>query len=173
MDDGFQHLPLKKHISLIIDDGTSHNRSCLPAGPYREPRHNRKRATKVVPDDFKVVREPLYIVSPGGEKVVPTEYALLCALGQPSRFIAGVKDQFPNKLATTPMVLLQDHDPLTAPDLWKTLPPDLSIIVTAKDWVKLRDRADVSERTFLIARQEVRLEPREQFETWVERSFNE
>ena len=173
MDDGFQHLPLKKKFSLIIDDGTNHNRACLPAGPYREPRHNRKRATKVVPDDYTVTREAMFIVSTAGERVMPTEYSILCALGQPSRFVAALQDQFPNQRIPTPLVLLQDHDPLTAPELWQSLPKELPIVVTAKDWVKLRDRSDVSERTFLVARQEVRLEPRAEFETWVERSFNE
>ncbi|MFX8929914.1 tetraacyldisaccharide 4'-kinase, partial [Acinetobacter baumannii] len=33
MDDGFQHLPVKKHIQILLDDPTPKNSRCLPAGP--------------------------------------------------------------------------------------------------------------------------------------------
>ena len=173
MDDGFQHLPLKKHLTIIIDEGLQRNHACLPAGPYREPRRNRFRATKVIPDDFQIVRSQLRIVSPTGNPVIPEKFAILCALGQPEKFLAALRAQFPNQASEDHILLLNDHDPLTDADLWKSLPRELSIIVTAKDWVKLKDRPDVADRNFLIARQEVSLEPNEEFQIWVERNINE
>src|SRR5690606_29737026 len=37
MDDGFQHLPLKKDVTVVVDVKSA-NQFCFPAGPYREPR---------------------------------------------------------------------------------------------------------------------------------------
>jgi len=173
MDDGFQHLPLAKQLTLVLDDPEPRNSKCLPAGPYREPRRNRRRADLVIPGEIRLKREPLRIVTPDGEGVVPTSYSVLCALGDPSRFQKGLAERFPNALAEVPTCLLSDHDPLMATDLLESLPSKFPVIVTAKDWVKLRERADVHNREFLIALQEVGLEPRREFEAWLERSFNE
>ena len=173
MDDGFQHLPVKKHVKILIDDVQYGNRRCLPAGPLREPISNRKRADMIIPDDFRVVRGPTKIVDKDGSPVVPREYAVLCALGQPERFISSLQTQFPNRIPEPLVVILPDHDPLTSTDLWQSIPNEVPIVVTAKDWVKLRDRQDVNERHFLIALQEVRLEPVDEFKTWVERRLNE
>jgi tetraacyldisaccharide 4'-kinase len=173
MDDGFQHLPILKQLTIIIDDSEPKNKLCLPAGPHREPRRNRERADLIVPEDFAMRRLPMTIVTTEGCTTNPHEYAVLCALAQPSRFIRTLGARFPNSLIEVPTEILPDHDPLTAPNLWHAFPKRLPIVVTAKDWVKLRDRSDVGERTFLIALQEVSLEPRAEVRNWIERSFNE
>jgi len=173
MDDGFQHLPLKKHLTILIDDPNAKNSRCLPAGPNREPKWNRRRADIVLPGELQVARQAMRIVTPDGRSAVPIEYAVLCALGQADRFISALKAKYPNAIPNAPLILLPDHDPLTATDLWHGIPRPLPIVVTAKDWVKLRDRADVGEREFLIALQEVTLEPRDAFLTRIERSINE
>ncbi|HVL40476.1 MAG TPA: tetraacyldisaccharide 4'-kinase, partial [Fimbriimonadaceae bacterium] len=63
MDDGFQHLPLHKHLTLLLDPDIP-NSQTLPAGPYREPRVNRSRADLVLPGAFRVQRRSLRFVDP-------------------------------------------------------------------------------------------------------------
>ena len=50
---------------------------------------------------------------------------------------------------------------------------DLPVVVTAKDWVKLRERGDAALHRFLIATHEIRLEPVEEFRSWLELKLNE
>ncbi len=173
MDDGFQHLPLTKHVTILIDDPYPSNSMCLPAGPFREPRSNRNRASVIVPESYAVVEEPMKIVNAEGQAETPQEYAVLCALCQPERFLSSLASQYPNRRGNVRAVVLPDHDPLTAGNLWESLPEDLPVIVTGKDWVKLRERSDVNERRVLVALQEVHLEPAAHFEAWLEKSLDE
>lgn len=168
MDDGFQHLPLKKTASLVLDESPK-NSHCLPAGPYREPRSNRKRADRLIPDDFQVHRLPLrFIAAEGGQDVRPEQYSVLCALGQPNRFLAQLRVDLPNSLKEPMIVLLNDHDRLDAPNLLSRFPIDTPIVVTAKDWVKLRGRGDISAHQFVIALQNISLEPLALVDSWLE-----
>jgi len=177
MDDGFQHLPLRKHLTLILDDPNPKNKWCLPAGPYREGRWNRRRADEVIPGRFRVVSEPLkfkpfpnqgeltidYLRLTGG-------YSLLCALGQPGRFVDAVRQTIGREPDV--QVLLPDHDRLDAGTLLGKLPVEKPVIVTSKDWVKLRERADVSERSWLVAEHRVRLEPADEVRQWLIERLN-
>ena len=167
MDDGFQHLPLRKDLSLILDDPNPRNRWCLPAGPYREGRWNRRRADAVLPGRFQIETEPLRFLRPDGSEVSkPERMAALCALGQPERFFVALG-------GPEPAIALPDHDPMDAGTLLERLPRDRPTVVTAKDWVKLRERSDVGEREFLIARHAVRIEPATEFRAWLERRLDE
>jgi tetraacyldisaccharide 4'-kinase len=49
----------------------------------------------------------------------------------------------------------------------ESLPLDLPVVVTAKDWVKLRNRKDIDGRQFLIASQRLHVEPEAAFTAWV------
>ncbi|HSI72117.1 MAG TPA: hypothetical protein VK934_02985, partial [Fimbriimonas sp.] len=53
------------------------------------------------------------------------------------------------------------------PYLLDRLPPDLPVVVTAKDWVKLSRRHDVNCRQFIVALQDVRIEPEAEFADWL------
>ena len=169
MDDGFQHLPLRKDRAIVLDPESPPNRRCLPAGPYREPRRNRARADLVLPGRFRVVEEGPWLEEPPFSALRPlpsalpwpARFAVLCALGQPSRFLASL----PEKPAQTR--LLPDHDPLTAGTLFDGMDPTLPVVVTAKDWVKLRARTDLAERRVLVARHAVRVEPAAEFRAWL------
>ncbi len=164
MDDGFQHLPLRKTVSLVLDPIRPKNRRCLPAGPYREPRGNRRRADLVLPGRFEIVEEGPWLeeVVPGNLSAEwPEAFAVLCALGQPARFLASL----PRSPAQAR--LLPDHDPLTAGTLFDGMDPDLPVVVTAKDWVKLRARTDLGGRRILVARHAVRVEPAAEFRDWL------
>jgi len=162
MDDGFQHLPLAKQLSLVLDETDPLNARCLPAGPYREPRRNRNRADVVVPGLISIKRQPLHIVSPSGKPESPKEYSVLCALANPDRFLDALTEAFPNSLPNKAVKTFKDHDSLSKDTLWDSLPPNVPIVVTAKDWVKLRERADIVEHQILIALQDVELTPRKE-----------
>lgn len=165
MDDGFQHLPLQKDLSIILDPEKPKNRMCLPAGPYREPRWNRKRADLVIPGKFRVA-EAVHMVDSQGDAVgTPSECALLCAIGQPQNVIASL-EQLGTRIVSR--FLLPDHDPLTGGTLIHNLPSQMPTVVTAKDWVKLRNRQDIREREFLILNHQVQVEPKAEFLDWLQ-----
>lgn len=154
MDDGFQHLPLQKRVAIVLDPPTSNHR-CLPAGPYREPYRNRKRADLVIPGQFRVESGPLTLNVDGPVDV-------LCALGRPGRFLDALRA---SGVEIGRIKRAPDHDPLLADDLFAGLGE--RIVVTGKDWVKLRERPDLATRQIIIAPQEVRIEPEAEFRTWL------
>lgn len=165
MDDGFQHLPLGKDLSILLDPTEPMNAMCLPAGPYREPRWNRGRADLVLPGEFRVEESTRGFLTPEGTVVPsPSKAALLCAIGQPENVIramgamgCGVRDRF----------LMSDHDPLTGGTLVQSLPSDIPTVVTAKDWVKLKNRSDIADRRFLILDHSATIEPAAEFKAWL------
>ncbi len=158
LDDGLQHLPLKKHLTIVLEKDRR-NRRCLPAGPYREPFSGRHHA------DFLFWKEPFRVVSslagfltPSGEQVVPEpgqRVSALCALGEPQGFLDALREV---GLVLDQVELRPDHDPL-AGNLWSRFDPALPVVVTAKDWVKLRVREIPAERRIWIALQRVHVEP--------------
>lgn len=165
MDDGFQHLPLRKHFTLLLDPPEPRNRRCLPAGPYREPRTNRKRADLVLPGEFAVQEGEITFADPLAGTASPTALPegpiqVLCGLGRPDKFVSDLKGQGRQVLAAR---LLPDHDPLDAGNLWDGLNPDLPVVVTAKDWVKLRRRNDLNRWRIRVAMRDVRVEPAAEF----------
>lgn len=167
MDDGFQHLPLATDISVILDETSPRNSLCLPAGPYREGRWNRSRATQIIPGQFKIGAAP-YRFSDGNP--LPRCANLLCALGQPERFLGAIRELGCEIVRHR---FLSDHDPLTAGKLWEEFDPSLPVLVTAKDWVKLRNRSDLSNRIVIVAIQERTIEPADAFRVWLENQLND
>ena len=169
MDDGFQHLPLEKDLTIVLDPPVW-NRSCLPAGPYREPWSNRKRADLVIPSEYRIVPAPLSWRTPRGELApAPEQVDVLCALGQPARFLSALGEAGINMHE---LKILPDHDPLTAGNLLAAFSGSRPIAVTGKDWVKLRDRSDVGQYEFLIAAHEVSIEPQSDFREWLQTELN-
>jgi len=171
MDDGFQHLPLSKDITILIES-SSPNRRCLPAGPYREPFSHRKRATLVLHDEFKIESLPMAFVAASNGQVRPTPARAnsLCALGSPETFFDALRS-FGVQLETA--IAKPDHAPLQEADLFKAISPDLPLVVTAKDWVKLRERVDLDGREILVAEHEVEVRPRSEFASWLQERLNE
>jgi tetraacyldisaccharide 4'-kinase len=164
LDDGFQHLPLHKDVSILIEP-ESKNRLCLPAGPYREPHGRLSEADVVIPDDFQVQRRPLRFVKPGGEPAAmpaAQPVSVLCAIGDPERFANDLKAA---GLRVEMVKALRDHDKLDAGNLLHGLSPDRPVVVTAKDWVKLLHRSDVDSLPFVVAIQDVELTPAHEFRT--------
>jgi tetraacyldisaccharide 4'-kinase len=168
LDDGFQHLPLAKDLTIVLDPPTS-NRRCLPAGPYREPWSNRKRADLLIPGDFHVVPARPRFFSPNGDERVPESGDVICALGKPQRFLDTLKE---SGVALGEVKIMPDHDPLSAGNLLSGFSGTRPILVTGKDWVKLRERSDVEQYEFLIATREIVVEPQEQFREWLQTKLN-
>lgn len=170
LDDGFQHLPLKKHVSIILDPPIW-NRFCLPAGPYREPVWNRSRADLVVPGEFKVQYTPLSFVEArtGAACPKPERANVLCALGDPNSFVWTLESQ---GVEVVNGRLLPDHDTLLAGNLFDGLDPALPLVVTAKDWGKLRQRSDLEKWSLLIANREASIQPAGQFSAWLAKKLD-
>lgn len=163
MDDGFQHLPLKKDVCLVVDE-PGHNSWCLPAGPYREPRRNRKRAAARIPDDFKISRNLTGFITPYRQQVsAPTSCRVVSSIARPSRFIDDLKGAGASIVNAQ---LLPDHDPLLAPGLLEGL-GDVPVVCTAKDWVKLRERADICDHQVYIAESQTQFENPDAFICWL------
>ncbi len=175
MDDGFQHLPLKKHVSLVIEQPAPQNENCLPAGPYREPRSNYSRADAVVwgastaEAGFTLSRGKTRLVAPDLLPIEIGKATAICALGEPERFLSEL-DQI---LELQSPLVLPDHDDLREGTLLDRVPPGLPIVVTAKDWVKLRQRSDLEGSQFVIALQDVSVEPHDQFRAWLAAKLDE
>lgn len=119
--------------------------------------------------DFLLVRGDLRLVNGELHDVSLTRATALCALGQPDRFLS----QLAGHVELVKPLVLPDHDPLTSGTLLERLPPDLPVVVTAKDWIKLRERPDVGTREFVIAMQDVQIAPEQQFREWLTEKLNE
>ncbi len=185
MDDGFQHLPLAKTLTILLDPEKPPNPFPLPAGPYREFRSARRRADLVLetstvatskgfvqsamPSEgpFRLSFTPLEVRSPEGELIAISpgdETNLITAIARPERLMDGVRELgvFPATDRTLP-----DHDPLDAPDLLRGFEPTQLIFTTPKDWVKLSLRPDAGEFRWGIVHRSVRIDPHEPFVAWL------
>ncbi len=169
MDDGMQHLPLRKDLTILIDEQPPANPFCLPAGPNREPRSNRKHADLVLPGIFRVVTSPLKFVTPAGETTSLDAAHVLCALGQPDQFVTSLESA---GVRIWSQHLKPDHDPLTSGNLWSEFPPEQKIVVTAKDFVKLRLRSDFPADRVVVALRESSIEPSDQFAVWLKQEMD-
>ena len=172
MDDGFQHLPLKKHITILLDPPFA-NHSCLPAGPYREPWKNRGKADLVLPNGLRPTFKISGFSDAKGSVITFSTDArvnVLCALGNPHRFVEDLEGL---GLVIEAKQLLPDHDPLTGGNLLTCFNQELPLVVTAKDWVKLQGRTDLDRFEIWIARQEAKIEPEAEFRAWLERKLDE
>lgn len=171
MDDGFQHLRLRQHLTLVLDPPGIENPFCLPAGPFREPRSGLARADLVLPGPFEVVAAPLRLETPEGVVVqarAGQRVDVLCAIGSPSRFLGDLEAL---GLTVSGTRLLPDHDPLTAGNLLEGLGRSQPLVLTAKDWVKVRERHDWSDRAIWIAHMQLRVEPEVKFREWLEENL--
>ena len=170
LDDGYQHLPLKKHLSIVLDPRTS-NGLCLPAGPFRQPR-TRLSTSDLLPDKYEVRKGQPSLIGPDGNDVVPppAQVDVLCALGEPERFVGGLREAGFEVLGQR---FLPDHDPLAAGNLFEGQVADRPLVVTCKDWVKLRERTDLAGRLILIAKQDVRVEQEDAFREWLLTRLND
>jgi tetraacyldisaccharide 4'-kinase len=170
MDDGFQHLPLHKNISILMDWPTV-NHHCLPAGPYREPVSHRSRGDLVLPGKFDVDTLPFALID-ATERVVinPVKANVLCALGSPEKFLEALRK---NGIKLGKIELRPDHAPLREGNLFDGFPANEPLVVTEKDWVKIRERSDLANRKIFVVRHGVRVSPEADFAAWLRQKLNE
>ena len=167
MDDGFQHLPLAKDATIVLDPPHLSNRMPLPAGAYREPWHSGlRRAGLVIPHEgMAAVLKAFSATDEQGSPVAwPDTAQPVCGIAGPERMLYMLEEQ---GVRLGRGALKDDHDPLDSPGLFDQLDPALPIICAAKDWVKLRDRPDRSRWRFIIVRLELEIAPAEQFRDWL------
>lgn len=154
MDDGFQHLPLTKQVSIVIEPRRRRNPFCFPIGPYREPRTGLSRADYRV-EDVKDVLTLHTTLDPSIESV-GSQVQVLTSIANPERFIQTVEEVIrPGSIVRR--LALRDHDPLRVGNLFDGFDPSLPILVTAKDWVKLRERDDLDPWQIVVVRQQATL----------------
>lgn len=169
LDDGFQHLPLFKDLTIIIDPVKPQNPFCLPAGPYREPRSNRKLANLVLPGQFQIVEKSGPLVRPDGMAANVVEGILICALAQPEKVVRSLQEMGVRLAAK---VFLPDHDNLQGGTLTSNLPPSMPILVTRKDWVKLQRRTDLDRSRIAIIEHKSWIEPAQEFKDWLQKKLD-
>lgn len=166
MDDGFQHLPLAKDASILLDPPTN-NPFCLPAGPYREPIGNLHRGDVVVgpSGSFRLKSEITGVrpLSGGDLQDLPSGSAsALCAIGRPQQFFQALTERGLQLETRT----RSDHDPLTETGLFVGLTSP--ILVTSKDAVKLRLRTDIEREVIWVVEHRVTIQPLDEFRTWLQ-----
>jgi len=171
LDDGFQHLPLHKHLTIILDALNPANKLPFPSGPYREPRWNRSRADLSLPNDqFQIVYSSPEFVDPQGVLLsTPAEAVVLTAIARPDLFVETLKAA---GVTITEVDSKPDHDPLNDPELFSRHNGKV-VIVTMKDWVKLRTREDLNKSQIVIARRQASIEPKEEFIQWLKERIPE
>ena len=89
--------------------------------------------------------------------------SVICALGQPKRLLESLEQQ---NITITEKRIYPDHHPLNEKGLFENLDPTHPILVTAKDWVKLRKRADIPKNLQIITR-DARIDP-DRFKIWLQ-----
>lgn len=164
MDDGFQHMPLFKDVSIILDPETP-NSSTFPAGPFREPRSSgARRADLVIPSSqFTHQFSRLSFSDSSGISVAaPVSARVITAIGRPELFRAAMEAVGVNIAV---FIALPDHDKLDVNLEEKK--GDLPWIVTRKDWVKLSIHSDPNKVSIVIADRTASIEPVDEFKKWL------
>jgi tetraacyldisaccharide 4'-kinase len=170
MDDGLQHLPLRKDVKIVLDPDIP-NRRCLPAGPYREPWRPQREDELKIPGKFEVRAHPLLFLE-RWESVVPNprKANALCAIGTPGSFMDSLEAA---GVQLEQRKILPDHSPLRDGNLFDGLPAEEPLVVTLKDWVKLRERPDLGSRRILVANHRVEIEPFSELNDWIKNRLHE
>ncbi len=172
LDDGFQHLGLKRDVNLLLLDGRNPwgNGWMLPAGALREPRSEAARATAflltraeggAVEASAELARDfpgrpvftgrhrPVRVVRSGdGREEAPgflrgRRVVAFCGLARPDSFLRTLTEL---GAETALFIRRPDHHHPTSDDLrlieGKARELGAEVVTTAKDAVKLRGRLD-------------------------------
>ena len=140
LDDGLQHYRLRRDVEIAVVDARGYgNRFLLPAGPLREPLRRLKTVDRVVTMQLEGdtahrmidSRDRQSLRTFAGQKV-----HAVAGIGDPSRFFAHLQKA---GIHVVPHPF-PDHHPFTPRDLDEAIAshPDLPVLMTEKDAVKLR-----------------------------------
>ncbi len=149
MDDGHQHLRLETDVSLVIDVRPS-NPFVFPAGPFREPRSvGLKRASRVLRYGEDIVARGLRFLDGERREVErPVSAHVVSSVARPERFLDSL---LAAGVSLKKRVIKTDHDPLDSPRLFDGMSDGDFVVVTAKDYVKLRRREDAGSVRLVVA----------------------
>lgn len=162
MDDGFQHLPLAKDVTIVLDPPGG-NQFCLPSGPYRENRLFRGRASQVLPNsDFTLVREPMYLLNREQVKKGFALDLLVLTIAQPQQFIEQAKLA---GFSWRREVILGDHATVTPDHLGKV--ENGMGLCTTKDWVKIMELPNATDFQWVVADYDHSVHEGEEFLAWL------
>jgi tetraacyldisaccharide 4'-kinase len=171
LDDGLQHLPIGKDLQIVMLPPDLSNQNCFPAGPFRQPANDSYRFDVVLPGRDFQVRTVSQLRLPEGirsQELYGMRVQLLTAIARPERLMAAVE---PYEFSIVNLCLLRDHHPLSDGTLLQQFDPELPILITEKDWVKLRCRPDVDQYTFWVLEHRSSVEPRSAFGDWIHREL--
>jgi len=158
LDDGFQHLPLKRNVDIVLLNGTEDR--MFPLGSLREPLSALRRAHMVVLVGrgavvvdaakpflsglplFRCHHEPEGLVTQGTDSLLAPglhagqEVALMSAIANPDRFRATADDL---QWRVLHHFVFPDHHAFRDSELRDVLgrASGVPLVVTEKDWVKL------------------------------------
>lgn len=166
LDDGFQHLPLRKDLTIVLDEPQPGNPRCLPAGPYREPRSSRRRADLVLPSERFAVEFETTLLDVNGDPLSPHKGSVdvVCAIGRPDRLVGSLR-----QLGVEVGIVraFPDHAALSGRYLEDSASARRPVIVTEKDWVKLRREDLPAGSEVWVARRTARVVPKDAFMGWI------
>lgn len=162
MDDGFQHLPLAKDITIVLDPPGG-NQLCLPSGPYRENRLFRGRASLVLPSSgFNLVREPMYLLEREQVKHGFALDLLILTIAQPENFVEQAKLA---GFSWQRAIILPDHAPVTEGHLEGATKG--FGLCTTKDWVKIKELPNAGNYRWVVADYDHSVHEGEEFLAWL------
>lgn len=142
LDDGFQHMALKRDIDVVCIKSLGNGRT-IPSGPLREPVGALKRADLILwtgEDSFPTETTHMHVSS---ETYVPqgkanTHFIAFCALGTPEAFYQSLRQA---GIQLTQTISFADHATYSAADeaelIQKAEATGARLITTEKDAVKL------------------------------------
>jgi tetraacyldisaccharide 4'-kinase len=157
LDDGFQHIQLKRDLDIVCIDATNPfgNGKLLPAGTLREPLENLKRADAIVITRANLIPNPKFQIEDYTDapifisrnktncksKIENRKCLAFCGLGNPENFFSQLRQDKFNLVATK---TFRDHHVYSQQDVFEieriARQNKVEILLTtAKDAVKLRD----------------------------------
>lgn len=167
MDDGLQHLRLEPQIQIALWTPIS-NPYVLPAGPYREP-PRWLEVDLVLSRPFRLART---LQAPQPKTEAASE------LGKTVQSLAGIAHPYlffePLEAAGFELVKvlsLPDHFQFTSGTLAESFEPSLPILVTEKDWTKLKEIPDIQKWQIWAVPENVTIEPQDEFRSWLRKTI--
>lgn len=179
LDDGYQHIQLKRDLNIMLVDGSQgFGKSLLPLGMLREPIRELKRAhiffskgsiedkNKVAPlkeDDIAVFNlKPTELYNHLGEKITLEELngkkvSILCAIANPNSFKATLKKL---EVKIDRELIFNDHqwfDGFVKDEIINLSNKSELIVTTEKDFVKLK-YANIEQQNIYALETEARLD---------------
>lgn len=187
LDDGFQHVRLRRTVDLLLVDPRDLEERVIPAGHLREPLANARLASAVVvvTDDDDVMHDVGRRLSAantfrvsrvmhaprtfdGNASETSGHAVALAGIAKPDQFFAGVRS-LGIDIAST--MVFRDHHRFTRADVARIINQArrveaTAIVTTAKDAVRLEPFAPLPIELRVVPL-DVTVHPQDEFETWL------